>query len=229
VNISGFIRNCVAATLMAASCAACGGGIYSSAPISGQVVDAQSKQPLEGVAVVAEWQIFGGGHGQQVGRVMLLESVTDAQGRYRFEAWGPRVVAPWHWLGRAMPYLHFYKRGYNFKSESNGDAYAPHYVPLPDPLISVWDGKVIELERFSGELSLRSDFVELMRAGHLYTAPDDDPCAWERIPRMTAELMKRDREYIAKNLSSGIPKRNFLHKRGRCTDPDILLGDILRE
>ena len=66
---------------------------YTAEPIEGWVVDKENGQPLEGVIVVAHWQLEGGFEGgYPMGQMRVLETLTDAQGRYYFAGWGP--VAP---------------------------------------------------------------------------------------------------------------------------------------
>lgn len=66
---------------------------YSGAPISGRVLDARTGAPLEGAVVLATWKISGccatvqAPARQRV--VAVSEALTDAQGKYRIEAWGP--------------------------------------------------------------------------------------------------------------------------------------------
>ena len=63
---------------------------YSAAPIHGWVVDAETKQPLEGVHVVAQWILQTGLlHGEHTSRLHIVETVTDPKGGYQL----PRVGA----------------------------------------------------------------------------------------------------------------------------------------
>lgn len=63
--------------------------IYHSESYRGRVVDAETKRPLEGAAVVAVWQreaaLFGG-HGPAYDYHDALEVVTDAQGEFTIPA-----------------------------------------------------------------------------------------------------------------------------------------------
>ncbi|HEV8310544.1 MAG TPA: hypothetical protein VGW35_23020, partial [Methylomirabilota bacterium] len=62
---------------------------YSAAEIRGWVVDAETKQPLEGVYVVAQWILQTGlFDSRTVTRLHIMEAVTDAKGEYYFPPWG---------------------------------------------------------------------------------------------------------------------------------------------
>src|SRR5690348_13390482 len=61
---------------------------YSAEPITAWVVDAETKQPLAGVNVVAHWQLEGGLEGgNNIGQMMVMEAVTDTAGKFSFPAW----------------------------------------------------------------------------------------------------------------------------------------------
>ena len=63
---------------------------YSAAPIEAWVVDADTNEPLEGVIVTANWQLVSGtlaGGEIPKGQLMVMEAVTDKDGRFYFEGW----------------------------------------------------------------------------------------------------------------------------------------------
>jgi hypothetical protein len=115
------------------------------------VVDAETKKPLEGVHVVAQW-ILGTGiiHGEHVTRLQILETVTDAKGEYYFPSWGPKPRPPLSVLEWGFdPILTFFKPGYHPDGRSN-------YSPPPDNeaemslRFSLFDSQTIALKRFNG-------------------------------------------------------------------------------
>jgi hypothetical protein len=73
--------------------AACEGQLrHSSEPIEAWVIDAETKKPLEGVIVTANWELTGGWEGSYPkGQMMVMEAVSDANGRFRFPGWGSEV------------------------------------------------------------------------------------------------------------------------------------------
>lgn len=70
---------------------------YSAEAIEGWVVDGETGKPIEGVNVTANWEleIDTPGGRSAVGQMMIMETVTDAAGRYYFPAWGPKPVPPY--------------------------------------------------------------------------------------------------------------------------------------
>lgn len=118
---------------------------YSAAAIRGWVVDAETRAPLGGVHVVAQWILQTGMlHGRTVERLHILETVTDASGEYRLPGWGPKARPPLSRLETSDPLLTFFRPGYRPLDRSNSD---PHDRPLRT---SRWDGKTIALEPFRG-------------------------------------------------------------------------------
>ena len=53
---------------------------YSAKAIEAWVVDANSGQPLEGVAVVAHWELNYGLEGGGAYQLIVMETVTDSAG-----------------------------------------------------------------------------------------------------------------------------------------------------
>ena len=63
--------------------------VYPSGPYRGRVVEAETKRPLAGAAVVAVWHqeaMLFGGHGPALDYHDALEVVTDAQGEFTIPA-----------------------------------------------------------------------------------------------------------------------------------------------
>jgi len=93
-TLSGPLRYALVLALCAAA-SACGlfPLTYSGAPISGRVTDAQTGAPIEGAVVLATWKMSGCCATFQSSLrhrvVAVSETMTDAQGNYRIEAWGP--------------------------------------------------------------------------------------------------------------------------------------------
>lgn len=208
-----------AATFSATACAES----HRGAPIQGRVVDAATKQAVADVVVVAEWRLEGGLHTDVIGRLHLQETVTDSQGVYRFPAWGPIKVEKGR-LDPSSPVIHFYKRGYRFQTQRNEDLLKR--TRTADALVSDWNGKTIELVSHGSGMTSRGYFQETGEAPYLYSV-DDKKCAWQLIPRMTAELMKRGLEYADRNVMTSLPTREGLYWEGRCSDPNAVLREYL--
>lgn len=220
------VQQSICIALLVFSAPACSSS-YRGAAIEGRVVDAETKQPVKDVVVVIEWQLYGGfWHGDLLGRLLLQETVTDVEGRYRFPAWGPLRGEKGD-IDHASPVLNFYKRGYKFTVLRN-HGYPDPAEKLPDPLISEWDGKTIDLEPHTGNLDRKGYYEEMGECCHLYSL-DDVKCAWQQMPRMTAVLMKRRLEYLDKGESTSLPYKERLYRTGQCADPEKVLREYLNE
>src|SRR5207249_9092134 len=95
---------------------------YQAEPLAATVVNADSGEPLEGVIVVAHWEVQSPYNGAAVAEVMVMETMTDTQGKFAFPAWGPTrpdisltPLANAPWTGRLMynaPALLLFKSDY---------------------------------------------------------------------------------------------------------------------
>jgi hypothetical protein len=124
---------------------------YSAEAIEARVVDADTKQPLEGVIVTANWELRGGGlalgGSTAVGQIQVMEAVTDQNGRFFFPAWGPIKQFKGE-LHDKDPQLLFFKSGYAYRilwNDYRGDPPAMKVVHR-----SQWNGKTIEMKKFMG-------------------------------------------------------------------------------
>jgi hypothetical protein len=177
---------------------------YSARSIQATVVDEATRRPVEGVVVVAIWElstISGRGHVLQIS-----ETVTDAQGKFSLPGFGPRLRPPLHEARERMPYLVFFKHGYVPLSLEN--ASRDKFVALfGDPREwstrqlranlpfefdaervvqeSFWNGLTIELEPFRGT---PARWYELL--SHVSRIVDLEDL--RRVPRFVAALLAEE-------------------------------------
>lgn len=177
--------------LLTVSLSACGFFIYNAEAIEGWVVDAETGKPLEGVIVVADWQLKGGWEGgTNVNEIKILESVTDQNGRYSFPAWGPKFALMGN-LARAAPEILMFKRGYKFLALSN--------YTYRDSTKSDWNKKTVKLEPFSGTLEQYAQHLSMLNSdlwtiGYGVGDHWGDYCGWKSFPNMLRALDKLDEE-----------------------------------
>jgi len=179
---------------------------YSAKPITATVVDAETGKPLEGVNVVAHWQLHDRKTREPVGDLELLETVTDKEGRFHFPGWegkAPPNVGPYETrLGNVDPWMFLFRSGYKPRSAVN---------PLqPDRLreenhtwerYSYWDGKVIKLEKFTGDLGSYAFFA----GGTLMGVGIGLNCPWKKTPRFFASLIKERQRLDSLGIRSALP------------------------
>lgn len=161
--------------------------VYSADSIEGSVVDADTDKPIEGVIVVAHWELRGGLEGgTPIGQVQIVETTTDGAGRYFIPSWGPRVAL----LGQmrnSSPGIFLFHRGYRYRELDNA-----FYVDR-DMRKSDWNKKAIPLTKAAGSLLEQSR--ELQRLSDrlwLVGRNSGEPCGWQAFPRMLLALASID-------------------------------------
>jgi len=174
---------------------------YSAEPISAQVVDADTKEPIEGVVVVAAWELKGGLEGGNFEGVMtVMETVTDQSGHFHFAGWGPKGKPSYiRWyedarLKSESPEFFLFKSGYragtflnatNMKKQAND----------PSVQTSDWNGQTVPLKKFEG--TLKGYAKDL---GHLNTelwAAMRRKCTWTQVPLMIEALQRQTQIFEA--------------------------------
>lgn len=162
---------------------ACGAPFwYKAEPIEAWVADAETNQPLEGVIVVAHWQLKGGLEGgNPVGEMMVMETLTDAKGRFYFPGWGPKLRSLEGRLKTKSPGILLFKSGYEYRGLENKLNNKSLRGDLDNPLRSDWNGKTIRLERFKGQGEEYARHLGSLSLSWAYTGNE---CEWKRIHRM---------------------------------------------
>jgi hypothetical protein len=203
---------------------ACGGlPVYSAAPIEGWVVDADTNQPLEEVIVTANWQLVSGtlaGGEIPKGQLMVMESVTDKNGRFHFEGW-TKVNPTTGELRNKDPQILMFKPGYRYRVFTND--YPVDQVVIGFKRESKLNGQTVKLERFKGDLrvygrhfQLDTDLENVLR-----------DCEWKRIPRMIVALdLERKRIKAADPAAIvGVPSIGYLDAfSSRCGSAEEFFG-----
>jgi len=179
---------------------------YWALPVHGQVVDADTGQPLAGVIVAAHWELRATGWTESpAGEVAVMEAVTDNDGRYVFRWWRPR----WRWpsfgmLGSAGPGLLYFKSGYTPEQRTN-DFFT--HTTLGVIVHSEQDGAIIKLQKFQGT---EKEYVEKVFwfDEQLEFAFRYRDCSWKKIPRMLIAMDQEGKRLKAKGVRTilgGVP------------------------
>lgn len=186
---------------------------YSAEAIKGWVVNAETKQPLEGVIVTANWELSNA-FGAPVGQMMAMESVTDASGRFYFPAWGPKFRPPNAIIKDQDPQLVLFKSGYDFVRLQNPVG------PLNKDSLrrSAWNGKTIELEPFEdylikwNERVNTSAYAQRLKflKGSFSWAYSDDICELKKIPRMTVALYLQKQRFREQQIYNTLPVIDYI-------------------
>jgi len=174
-------------------------GIYSAEEITTTVIDADTKAPIEGVNVVADWAVRGGvNYGATVGYIKVMETVTDVNGKFHFSRWGPRPNFHLGEIRQKAPALMLFKSGYRYTVVENvgGSLNA-----APSTMQSNWNNQTIAMERYVGSapdydagfISLMTDTDNLKRYGH-----------WADIPRFLCALARESNSLAASGVRNSL-------------------------
>lgn len=184
---------------------------YSAEAIEGWVVDVDTQQPLEGVIVTANWQLQGGFgiHSQYVGQLMIMETVTDQNGRFNFPAWGPRPTLLGQFLVNEDPRLVFFKNGYDFESLQNEPR---SHINKASLRTSRWNGKTIGLKSFQPDSIIMDRGIKTSayakRIGSIQSSVDwsySNSCDLKYIPRMIVALHVQEKTFRKQGIYSSLP------------------------
>ncbi|MBZ0092495.1 MAG: hypothetical protein K8F27_09775 [Sulfuricellaceae bacterium] len=219
---------------------------YSAGPIEAWVVDAETGQPLEGVIVTANWQLEIGTPGGNVpaGQMMVMETVTDKNGRLYFPGWGPKPIpgrpkskssrentlldyllsSEPHLVNRD-PQLLLFKSVYKYVGLENKFTIDYNKGPLRS---SDWNGKTIKMERFNGTLEEYYSKSLMFLKGDLGFAYNGQDCEWQSVPRMVAALLKEERRFQENNIAHGLPPIITLPNQQKCGSAQKFLKDYLK-
>lgn len=135
------------AALVFLSLGGCAPPIYFAKATHGTVVDAETKQPIAGAVIVANWDLLyelSGEDSHGVRSMQITEVVTDKQGNYVVPGWGPKLRPCFTYLDNHDPVLSVFKSGYVPEGWMN-DRDSNSWVR-----VSEWDGRALELKPFRG-------------------------------------------------------------------------------
>jgi len=174
---------------------ACAGSLtYSAEAIEARVIDADTKQPLEGVVVTANWQLEQGtvGGNVPVGQLMVMETVTDKEGRFSFSAWGPKTARE-SFLVNDDPQLLLFKSGYDYQRLNNPYS-SDRELRLRPMRHSVWNKRVIVMKAFKGTLDEYARQLSFFMTDVRFI---EDDCNWKTVPKLIMALQNQKEAFRA--------------------------------
>ena len=192
---------------------------YSAQAIEAWIVDAETKQPLKDVNVVAHWEIRQGIEDGRPYQLQIMETVTDKNGRFYFPAWGPKEIPSHLPSGTRMqnkdPQILFFKSGYYASGASNSQ-----YTFLswhgPSMRASELNGKTFPFKKFQGgaeEYAL--NVAVLVSSLHFVDFSSANDCEWKSLPRMIVALTKEVKAIQEQNNTSQYFSINSIDKLPR--------------
>ncbi len=168
---------------------------YSAKAIEAWVVDADTKKPLEGVIVVANWELRYGLEGGGTYQLQVMETVTDKSGKFYFPAWGPKKI-PEHLPSEARlknddPGLSFFYPNYGAVARANDKPFKSLGGHGESERTSVWNGKKIELKTRHATVKEYVFDIEGV-VSNLHFIQAGRQCEWTLVPLMVGALIKEN-------------------------------------
>ena len=199
---------CACAVGLMSTLPACAGSLtYSAEPIHAQVIDADTQQPIKGVVVTANWQLEQGtaGGNIQAGQLMVMEAVTDNEGKFSFPAWGPKTARE-SFLVNDDPQLLLFKSGYEYRRLNNPYS-SDRELRLRPVRKSEWNGRTIVLKPFKGTMREYVKHLSFLMTGLRFI---EDDCQWKKTTRMLMALQKQADAFKASDTVTAIYSVDYM-------------------
>ena len=208
---------------------------YSAEAIEAQVVDAETNQPLEGVIVVAHWELerkvgayaHSGNDPRGTLQLKVMETVTDYSGRFAFPAWGPLNAPFGAYLEWSDPAILMFKPGYELYGMTN--EYPSTFNPFVNSTrTSQINDTTIKLKKFEGDLKAYADKLGQLVIS-LDFATSYPHCDWKQIPRMLVAVDKQKRLFRNSNVYSDLFTIDDLPFQDQCGSAREFLKEYMDE
>lgn len=182
---------------------------YTAEPIEAKIIDAETKQPLPGVIVVAHWELEHGTLGGNVssGQLKVMEAVTDKDGKFSFPGFGPEIV--WNsFLLNYDPRLLLFKNGYRYRVLFN--EYDSSRELRTHPIRrSEWNGRTIELKSFKGTMKeYVRRFDDWNNGLDQIIERNPKECNWKKLPQAIIGTEQERKKILAQiRIQDGVDSR----------------------
>lgn len=205
--------------------------IYILLPLEGTVVDKETGEPIEGAIVVWRWELKTTNlHEANLPykTIVVGETVTDAQGRYRLSDWWPRLHFPplITWLPSSEPSITVFKPGYETMGFKDGYDPGNTWYVFRHPK---GYGKEIELfkrDRYS------TVYAKQVRSfdSHLRFLRSGDDCKWQKTPRILVAVYKEKEFFQANSIDVDLALFHSIydvHESDGCESAEEFFKDYL--
>ena len=207
------LRPIATAVLVSLLLSACwvGPKTYSAQSITASVFDKDTGQPIPQVRVVAAWELKGGLEGGSVlGYLTVMETVTDADGRFSFPQWGPKTYRGPGGIGWGAPWLVFFRPGYYPEVLEN-----QRNPPATGALRSDWDGKRISLTQSPEGLREYSTHFQVIDS-FIQSLAKDERCEWQHAAGLIRALQAENDQLL--RATAVQPMANFTRLNSLAAD-----------
>ena len=135
---------------------------------------------------------------------MVMETVTDKNGRFYFPKWGPKKALQGHLVNRD-PQLLLFK--HNYEHEGLVNLFTQDYNKSARR-VSEWNGKIIELKVFKGNLKEYARHLGFLTTSLGSIIRDD--CGWKKIPEMIITIDRQSNIFRKEDLLYSLPSIDSL-------------------
>ena len=222
-------------------CGGCAVLPLSAESIDSQVVDAETRAPIEGAIVVAYWELKTGsitGDSLPCGAAHVEEAVTDKQGNFHLPGW---VALPEcnGVMSDGDPMLYVIKPGYFHGSFSNGGISNPFSIRTND----YWQHRQMKLKpakdmNFIIDMSDGSYFIDfngLETELGAVVIGDPAQCNWKKLPKTVRAVAIQENAFDGaggsyKGLISRLLTNDdwFQRKAPECGSPKKFIQEVLQ-
>lgn len=170
---------------------------YWGAPVEAHVIEKGVGRSLSGVIVVAHWQ-FTTGSGGSKGEAAVAEAVTDSDGSFHFQSWGPIWRPLTATLAYKDPELLLFAPGYQFRVTNNAGAPGQHSYSLVRS--SAWNGATLTMEPMLDDMAEYGGQVR--NADDVLSFIIGPECYWKKTPRFLLALGDLAGELVLQGMPS---------------------------
>lgn len=184
--------------------------IYSSEKVQVRFVDRETGKPAKSVIGVAIWEVEHPSFvtGRVYRPVAIEEAVSDADGWIEFPAWQTERSFEAGYTSSA-PRILLYHEDYRPIFLVNEVTMEPQ---ASQPARSRWNGKEVALEKKSTDIKKQlGDLVSIYSRLPDTQEDPENPCWFEKFPRMLAALDRMDTRYRESSILVATTSRSLRH------------------
>jgi len=164
--------------------------VIESAPFTGTIIDAESRQPISNAVVVVVWprltSTFAGT--SPLGTLEVLESVTDVNGEFKIPGWKKKQKDVGKGgFSKTDPEILIYAKDY-WPTRRNNQIQDNNGISNGEVWKSDWDGKEIELKPINSKLWNNKNWEKYKFAiNSIFNFSHTPECSWIKLPHFYLE------------------------------------------
>ena len=179
--LPNYTRKLILLLLVMGPISGCNPLYFSSDKIRAKVVDAETGAPIDNAIVNINWVTKQGRyHGHNYLSFHLAEEITNAEGVFVVDEWGPKFSGMTWSMSASEPRLEIYKEGYfPFSMLSSSDYLTDHEV---GNIPVEWNGTTIELKPVHHDTAEYANTIKNVKCGISFSSN------WRQRPLCTFHI-----------------------------------------